>query len=165
MKTIHLKLARFNQWTVKIFSIPHLKQTYYKFSVTKQGANTNQYESQNIYPTESATRLAAYFFCLRATLDGEATPALVVDRMSGNILSINLASFELLAINAVGFQMDHFLVNQPYTYIHQQLQQSGKFYDTVLLQNADGYLMKCMVDVKIDSYYFGWAIVHLRASQ
>lgn len=162
MKTICLKLACFNQWTVKIFAIPHLRQTYYKFLITKQGSITNRYESQHIYLTEAAARQSAYFFCLRATLDSEVIPAMIVDRISSNILSINLPAFELLAIDAVGLQMHHFLINQPYTFIHQHLQQSGRFNNTVMLQNADGDLIECAIKAEIDSYYSGWAIFYLR---
>lgn len=143
---------------------------YYKFSITGRGTIGDRYESQQIYPTEAAAYLSAYFFCLRADLDNEPNPALIVDCTSGYILSINLPAFELLAIDAVGFQMFDFVDQAAYEQIVQQLQQTGASHYTTLLHNADGYTIEGRVNARIYPYYCSshcsrWAIFRLNFNQ
>ncbi|NJP12014.1 MAG: hypothetical protein HC866_23185 [Leptolyngbyaceae cyanobacterium RU_5_1] len=126
----------------------------------------NQYENQQTYATAAAADLTAYFSCLRAALDREKHSALVVDLLSDRILSINLSAFEQLGIDAVGFRIVDFATHaKRYEQICQQLRQTGKAHQTILLHDADGTLMKCRLDAEIAPYYPGWVIVRLNADR
>jgi hypothetical protein len=112
----------------------------------------------------AANPVKAYFLRLQAELDREHYPALVVDLMSGYILSINLRAFELLRIDAVGFPVVDFAADMElYEQIRQQLQRTGKSYQTIQLRNADGELMFCQVDAKTAPDYPQWVVLRLNS--
>jgi hypothetical protein len=93
-------------------------------------------------------------------LDNEDYPALIVSRKSGYILSINLPAFELLAIDAVGFQVIEFVADQEaYQQMIQQLQPTGADDHAILFRNADGYLICCQVTATIAPAYSEWMII------
>ncbi|NJR38296.1 MAG: hypothetical protein HC781_04915 [Leptolyngbyaceae cyanobacterium CSU_1_4] len=169
MKMMHLKTTCFNQWTVKRCLPHHSGQKYYKFLIGGRGTIAHRYKTQQRFSVEATASvsayLSAYFYCLRANLDNEKCPALVIDRQSGYILSINLPAFELLAIDAVGFQFLHFAVEPDmHQQIDQELQETGESSQTVWLQNADACSMKCTVHAMVDLYYSQWAIFRLNAN-
>ncbi len=160
------KTTYLDQWIIKLFSILEAGLTFYKFSVFWQEETNNQCCSQQAYSTEEAAYLAAFFFCLRASLDREKCPALIMDFKAGYILSINLPAFHLFGVNAVGFKMLDFAVNlENYERIYRELQQTGKSHQSILLHNADGHLVECEVDAQIEPYWSGWAIFRLRANK
>jgi hypothetical protein len=167
MKTTYLKTTcfEFDQYIVKLFPISQQRSTYYKFSIVCQKETKNQYQSQQIYSTQIRAYLAARFFCLRAFLDQDKCPALIVDIQSGYILSINLPAFAFLGIDAVGFKMRDFTANfAVYEQVCQELQQAGNSYQSISLCNADGHLIKCNLEGQIWPHHSRWAILHLRAN-
>lgn len=126
----------------------------------------NSYRSQSTYAIKAIVRLSVYFRRLRITLDNEQCAALIVDRRSGSILSNNLPAFELFEIDTVGFRLLDFIFDQEaYESIIQQLQQIGESHQTVLLHNADGYLLECEMKATIAHHYAGWMIFRFSANR
>jgi hypothetical protein len=160
MKTIHLKTACCKRWTISFFLIPKLDCTYYTFSIAATDTQKIQYRSQQIYSTEAAAHLAAYFFCLRSALDQEPSPALLVDRNTGNIMVVNLAGLELLAIDPVGLNIKDFSVswkNQRWSLSHLE-----PCHQVILLRDADGKLLRCKVTTEVEPYYCKWITFRLK---
>ncbi|NJL22747.1 MAG: hypothetical protein HC895_21085 [Leptolyngbyaceae cyanobacterium SM1_3_5] len=124
------------------------------------------FRNQSVRAAKAVAHRSDFFFRLRAELDRNPDAALIVDRESGTILSINLPAFELLAIDAVGFQVLDFGINQStYERIAQQLQQTGTASQTILLHNADGDLIECEADAEVVPYYSGWIVLCFDANQ
>ncbi|MBW4661209.1 MAG: hypothetical protein KME15_21235 [Drouetiella hepatica Uher 2000/2452] len=139
---------------------------YYKSLSITPKAFDRHWRNQPTCAAEAAVYLSAYFFHLRAVLDKKRLPAIIVDRPSGSILSINLPAFELLAIDAVGLRLLDFSVDQEiHRWIDQQIQTAEKSRQPVLLHNADGCRITCKVNAKSAPGYSGWAILGLEVNQ
>jgi hypothetical protein len=162
MKTVYLKTANFDQWAVQVLSIQKQGCVYYRFSIFGRSDARNQYDTLQIYPTEETAYQAAYFFCLRASLDREPDPSMIVDHKSGYILSINLPAFDLLKINAVGLNVIDFTIDlEDGKKIHQEFQKTGKINQKIIFQNADGHWIECRANTQVAPDYSEWAIVRL----
>jgi hypothetical protein len=123
-------------------------------------------QRQPIHRPTAKTQLMAYFLHLRATLDREHQPTLLVDQRLGYILAINLPTFELLKIDAVGLSMLDFAADRAtYAQIGHQLQQTGKSHQTILLYNADGGVVTCQAQAEIAPNFAQWAVWQLKADQ
>lgn len=104
--------------------------------------------------------LSAYFLQLRAVLDHEQHPALIVDALSGGILSINLPAFEQLGMNAVGLSLRDFVQGRDaYSTLLQCAHTQCGTQLTTRIHNADGQVTSCEVVVAIASYYTQWLLV------
>jgi len=149
---------------VKLILVKQKKRTYYKFVASSHRVLRSWCRSQKIYLTEDY--LHQCFLSLRAALDWEKHPVLIADFPSGCILSINLPAFELLKIDAVGSKIVDFAADvEIFERIYQQLQQTGKSHQTVLLHDADGKQMECKIDAEISLYCSRWTIFHLCINQ
>jgi hypothetical protein len=165
MEVIHLETACFDQWQVSFSAIQQIGLTFYTFSITDYRTGS-RYEHPEVYLTTTKVYLSAYFFCLRASLDREQQPTLLVDLETGYILSCNLFAFELLSIDATGANLSDFMVELVKTRsLRQQLLQSEAAHRSGLLCNADGLLMKCKIQTQMAPHYSGWAILQFEFSQ
>jgi hypothetical protein len=165
MKVTQLKTTCFDQWQVIFSAIQQTGSTFYKFSISdcKTGS---QYDYPDIYLTETKAYLSAYFLCLRASLDREQQPALLIELTTGYVLSSNLPAFELLAIDATGANVLDFIVEpKDYQQIEQQLLQTGEAHQLTLLHNADGLPMECEIKVQMPPYCSRWAIFYFKSNQ
>lgn len=166
MKTIQATIICFNQWKFNVLLLRQSDQAYFKFSVVPQRNKSSRYESQLIYRSAVEAYYAAFFFCFRAVLDFHPCPAMMVDLRSGSILSINLLAFELLSIDGTGLNILDFAGNsEEFENFYQVLQQEGRAYQTVHLQNADGSCIPCKVVAEIEPCYSKWAIFSLYPNQ
>jgi hypothetical protein len=87
MEVIHLETACFDQWQVSFSAIQQIGLTFYTFSITDYRTGS-RYEHPEVYLTTTKVYLSAYFFCLRASLDREQQPTLLVDLETGYILRV-----------------------------------------------------------------------------
>jgi hypothetical protein len=161
MKTTYLGTDFFDQWIIEFFSVKKQGRTVYGFEIVQQGSEA-EYQSQNLYPTEFAAHQAAYFFLIRASLDRENLPSLLLELSSGRILSINLPGFDLLGINAAGLYMTDFWVNpEERSQIYQALSNSKQFNQRCQLRNADGCQIDCQLHGSLTPRHEDWAIIHI----
>lgn len=141
---------------------------YYKSLNIAPKAIADRFSSRLVWAAKAAAYLLAYFFQLRAALDNKLYPAIITDRSSGTILSINLPAFELLAIDAVGLHVFDFGIDrEAYKRIEQQLQAGENRQEsrqTLLLHSADGNSMECRVEAEVALGYSGWLILCLQVS-
>jgi hypothetical protein len=168
MKTfyLYLRTVYFNHWKVDFFSVQQQGAILYTFSIFDSTNSRNRYDYQQICLTEAEAHLSASFFCLRASLDRESHPALIVNLESDYILSINLAAYELLAIDAVSAKITDFIViPEHYQQLHVGLKQNVDAQQTILFCNADGVLIECEVRVQRTPYCPNWAILYLDFNQ
>lgn len=104
--------------------------------------------------------VSAYFLQLRALLDYEHYPALIVDAGSGDILSINLPAFERLGMDAVGLSLLDFIqVRDAYSQIIQCSYTKRGTQLTTTIYDADGRVTSCRVVVSIAPCYTQWVLV------
>jgi PAS domain-containing protein len=168
MKTVYLYLSTiyFNHWKVDFFSVQQQGAILYTFSIFDATNSSNRYDYQQICLTEAEAHLSASFFCLRASLDRESHPALIVNLESAYILSINLAAYELLGIDAVSAKITDFIViPEHYQQLHIGLKQNANVQQIILLCNADGVLIECEVRAQRTLYCPNWAILYLEFNQ
>jgi hypothetical protein len=149
-------------WTIQLISTPQPKGTCYRFSIHERETNKQQYYSQKCYATKEQAYLDAYFICFRAVLDREKCPAIIVDLSARKILSINLPAFCLLGIDAVGFETSEFIFQrQPHEKLYRELQQTGEFYQPMVLRDADGKLTKIQMSAQIVADCSQWGIFRI----
>jgi hypothetical protein len=149
-------------WTIQLISTVQPKGTSYQFSIHSRETNQQQYYSQQSYATEEAAYLDAYFICLRSVLDREKCPALIIDLVTRQILSLNLPAFCLLGIDAVGFKTYEFIPQcQSYEQLYREVQQIGESCQSMTLRDADGKLMKVEVSAEIVAVRSRWGIFRL----
>lgn len=104
--------------------------------------------------------LSAYFLQLRALLDHEQDPALIVDARSGYILSINLPAFEQFGMDVVGFSLLDFMqVPDAYSQIIHCSPSKRGTQLTTMVHNADGQVRTCKVVVSVASDYTQWLLI------
>ena len=165
MKIVHLRTACFDQWQVNFSAIEQSELTLYRFSISDHTTG-NRYDYPDMYLTEANAYLAAYFLCLRASLDREQQPAFLLDLETGYILSSNLPAFELLTIDATGANILDFMIEvKDHQQIRQTLWQTGELHQPTLLCNADGFLMECEIKAQLTPHYPRWAIFHFQSNQ
>lgn len=165
MKVSYLRTTCFDQWQVNFSVIEQIGSVFYKFSITDEKTGS-QYHHSGIYSTETKAYLSAYFLCLRASLDKEQQPALLIDLETGHILSSNLPAFELLAINATGASVLDFMIElKDYRQLEQRLWQTGNLHQSILLCDADRFLRKCEIEAQVAPYYSKWAIFYFQSNQ
>lgn len=164
MKVSYSRTACFDQWQVNFSVIEQIGSVLYKFSIADDKTGS-QYDHPGIYFTETKAYLSAYFLCLRASLDREQQPALLVDLETGCILSSNLPAFELLAINATGTSILDFMVElKDHRQLEQRLWQTD-VPQSILLCDADGFLRQCKIEAQVVPYYSNWAIFYFQSNQ
>jgi hypothetical protein len=152
----------FHTWTIQLILTLQSDGTYYQFSIHERATNKQQYYSQQCYATEYEAYLNAYFVCLRAVLDREKCPAMIVDLSSCKILSINLLAFCLLGIDAVGFETYKFTdQRQSHEQLYQELQQTGESYQPMALRDADGKLMEIKISARLVADCSQWGIFRI----
>lgn len=165
MKTNYLKTTCFDQWQVSFSAIQQIGFILYRFSIVDHKTGT-QYDYPDVYLSEAKAYLSAYFLCLRASLDREKQPALLIDLETGCILSSNLSAFELLTIDATGANISDFMADlKDHRQIEQQLWQTGKADQPTLLRDADGFSMEGEIEAQTAPYYPRWAIFYLKSTQ
>lgn len=157
-----LETIVFHTWTIQLISTVQPEGTCYQFSIHERETNKQQYYSQQCYATEEAAYLDAYFICLRAVLDREKCPATIVELSTRKILSINLSAFCLLGIDAVGFETYEFMnQKRPHEQLYQELQQTGESYQSMVLRDADGKLIKIQISAQIVADRSKWGIFRI----
>ncbi|NJK48856.1 hypothetical protein HC931_12335 [Candidatus Gracilibacteria bacterium] len=157
-----LETLVFHTWTIQLISTLQPEGTCYQFSIHERETNKQQYYSQKCYATEAEAYLDAYFVCLRAVLDREKCPAIIVDLSTRKILSINLPAFCLLGIDAVGFETYEFTFQeQLHEQLYQELQQTGESCQPMVLRDADGKLMEIQMSAQIVAEFPKWAIFRI----
>jgi hypothetical protein len=157
-----LETIVFNTWTIQLISTLQLEGTRYQFSIQERETNKQQYYSQQCYATKEEAYLDAYFICLRAVLDREKCPAMIVDLSTRKILSLNLPAFCLLGIDAVGFETYEFTAQEgPHEQLYQELQQTGESSQPMALRDADGKLMEITISAQIVADRSQWGIFRI----
>jgi hypothetical protein len=157
-----LETIVFHPRTIQLISTVQPEGICYQFSIYEKETNKQQYYSQQFYTTEEEAYFDAYFICLRAVLDREKCPAIIVDLSTCKILSINLPAFCLLGIDAVGFETYEFTTQkQPHEQLYQELQQTGESYQPMVLRDADGKLMEIQISAQIVAEFPKWGIFRI----
>ena len=147
-------------YKIEYIPVVQLDKIGFHFALYDSFTNEEKYYSDKYYTTKYEARRQANFIRLRIALDQEKCPTLIIDLETRKILSVNLAAFCLLGINAEGFGTSEFMTNyQSNERFYQELQEKGRFCQSLSLLNADGQLISCEIKAQTLFSFSEWGIV------